>query len=434
MPRCQAAAVFAIFWAFGSAAEAGCENYTDGSMSSPAPRVRICYQDKCDETTLDYACANVSSAQFAYAVGWSVSAEIREDGRTDVAISWKGRPISPEKHKFLTCHQYEVDADACWQGAKAAEDEDGEGEIGELTLSGDWHEDATCSQSVEGRDDPWTIAQSQDGWTISRYEYGCRLFRPHFIDETVVEFAAECAIEEDSATEGKMRFDVQSYETIRATFPDSRSLMLHRCTLDASDDQKVSASDSAPTSDPSRTQLFEEKIDSAYSNFWTGMRVSGDGAEQTDVHIRGEGKGVNFNGILSINCESKSGASWKTSEIEAEEVVPGEVVIAARKSFCSAENSATNTLQLQQDLNLTAVEISDLISRVTRCWNIQQAPPEIADLRVRVQVTLNRDGTLAHSPKVLDAAETEYGRIWTGSRRECRSRVREVCSFCFTVS
>src|SRR4051794_39497918 len=38
-----------------SSVYAGCANYTDGSMHSPAPRAVLCFSGKCERTTLNYA-------------------------------------------------------------------------------------------------------------------------------------------------------------------------------------------------------------------------------------------------------------------------------------------------------------------------------------------------------------------------------------------
>jgi hypothetical protein len=86
-----------------------------------------------------------------------------------------------------------------------------------------------------------------------------------------------------------------------------------------------------------RIQLLYEPVEGVYGNFWSGMRVSGNGKNQTDIHVRGEGKTAMFEGILSLNCESKSGHLWLTSERDANETVPTEVIANARRFFCAPQ-------------------------------------------------------------------------------------------------
>ncbi len=84
-----------------------------------------------------------------------------------------------------------------------------------------------------------------------------------------------------------------------------------------------------------RTYLFDEPLEGVYSNYWSGMRVSGDGSDQTDIHVRSDGK-IEFNGTLSLNCSADSGHFWLSSEDEAEGLVPAEVFANARSFFCGA--------------------------------------------------------------------------------------------------
>ena len=82
-----------------------------------------------------------------------------------------------------------------------------------------------------------------------------------------------------------------------------------------------------------RTFLFDETLEHPFSNAWSGIRISGNGSGQTDVHIKSDGKTV-FEGTLSINCDSASGHFWTSNESEAAETVPFEVISNARRHFC----------------------------------------------------------------------------------------------------
>ncbi|MFK7903075.1 MAG: YncE family protein [Nitratireductor sp.] len=84
-----------------------------------------------------------------------------------------------------------------------------------------------------------------------------------------------------------------------------------------------------------RTFLFHEQLESPYSNGWSGIRVSGDGYDDTDLHIRSDGK-TEFEGIVRIYCASPSGHDWKLSADEAEYSVPKDMLTNARKAFCLA--------------------------------------------------------------------------------------------------
>jgi len=85
--------------------------------------------------------------------------------------------------------------------------------------------------------------------------------------------------------------------------------------------------------DEGRTYLFDEQLEGVYSNYWSGIRVGGNGRDQTDVHIRSDGKTV-FDGIISIYCNNRSGYSWMLNGEQAEYTVPPEVVTSARTQFC----------------------------------------------------------------------------------------------------
>ncbi len=85
-----------------SYANAGCANYTDGSMgNTPAPKYLVCYDNACDITEATYQCANTSSYQAGYAVGWDIDCKLNDDETESCTFSWQGRPIDPSKFDRL---------------------------------------------------------------------------------------------------------------------------------------------------------------------------------------------------------------------------------------------------------------------------------------------------------------------------------------------
>lgn len=88
---------------FAVPAYAGCANFTDGSLSAPAPRAVICFDGDCEETTLDWACGNVHGASASYANGWRF--DVSDAGET---VQRRGTKVDPAK---VTCE--EVDEGAC---------------------------------------------------------------------------------------------------------------------------------------------------------------------------------------------------------------------------------------------------------------------------------------------------------------------------------
>jgi len=68
--------------------------------------------------------------------------------------------------------------------------------------------------------------------------------------------------------------------------------------------------------------------------------------------------------------------------------------------------SSTGSIVAQMTVN----ELDALRARLAQCWNIQLAPPDPAELRVKVKMYLNEDGSLSQSPEVLEAGSTEFAR------------------------
>lgn len=56
-----------------SPAAAGCYHYTE---NPPAPRVVVCFDQRCEMTTIDFACSNVYGAQSGFANGWRIDFSI----------------------------------------------------------------------------------------------------------------------------------------------------------------------------------------------------------------------------------------------------------------------------------------------------------------------------------------------------------------------
>ena len=81
-----------------------------------------------------------------------------------------------------------------------------------------------------------------------------------------------------------------------------------------------------------RTFLFNELIEEPYWTAWSGIRVRGDGSDETGVYILAEGKAV-FEGVLSLYCNTASDHEWTLGNENAG-VVPAKVTANARKLFC----------------------------------------------------------------------------------------------------
>jgi hypothetical protein len=59
---------------------------------------------------------------------------------------------------------------------------------------------------------------------------------------------------------------------------------------------------------------------------------------------------------------------------------------------------------------MTVNELDALKARLASCWNIQLAPPDLSELRVKVKMFLNLDGTLSQSPQILEVGSSEFAR------------------------
>lgn len=59
---------------------------------------------------------------------------------------------------------------------------------------------------------------------------------------------------------------------------------------------------------------------------------------------------------------------------------------------------------------MTINELDALRARLAQCWNIQLAPPDPSELRVKVKMFLNQDGSLSQSPEILEVGSTEFAR------------------------
>jgi hypothetical protein len=92
-------------------AHATCEDYTDGSTTSPAPKVTLCYKGKCDETTLNVVCGSEGSGNYAE---YADELMIREksDGSPSIFTNKTGKKM---KASDWTCKENDDEA-GCWVG------------------------------------------------------------------------------------------------------------------------------------------------------------------------------------------------------------------------------------------------------------------------------------------------------------------------------
>lgn len=95
----------ATFLIAGTTASAGCANFEDGSMTSPAPKYRICYDDVCEETQLSWVCSNIHGTQHRYANGWATDYTSPHSGEESYTVTWQGRTIDEEKHSRLSIEE-----------------------------------------------------------------------------------------------------------------------------------------------------------------------------------------------------------------------------------------------------------------------------------------------------------------------------------------
>ena len=89
-----------------SAAWAGCANYTDGTISEPAPEVTLCFGGDCQTTTLSVECGNIHMAGYSFANGWSFSAANAEwstDGKPSKTVRINDRDIPVRDWPKVSC-------------------------------------------------------------------------------------------------------------------------------------------------------------------------------------------------------------------------------------------------------------------------------------------------------------------------------------------
>lgn len=99
------AVLFALLMLVPGVAWAGCANYIDGSMTTPAPKVATCFEGKCEETTVDFSCGNIHGAMTGFANGWRVDFIVEGDGEsanqnTKTVTSRNGKTVANDA---LTC-------------------------------------------------------------------------------------------------------------------------------------------------------------------------------------------------------------------------------------------------------------------------------------------------------------------------------------------
>jgi hypothetical protein len=59
---------------------------------------------------------------------------------------------------------------------------------------------------------------------------------------------------------------------------------------------------------------------------------------------------------------------------------------------------------------MTVNELDALRAKLATCWNIQLAPPDPSELRVKVKMYLNADGSLSQPPEIVEAGSSEFAR------------------------
>ena len=90
--------------------------------------------------------------------------------------------------------------------------------------------------------------------------------------------------------------------------------------------------------------LYPEPVEQFW-NDWTGMRVNNPESDQADIYIRAQGKAVEFNGVLSLNCHPLGlGHVWLAGAFSLgkrpatreflNETIPQQVTTQAPRFFC----------------------------------------------------------------------------------------------------
>ncbi|MFN3701781.1 MAG: hypothetical protein ACK4VI_09735 [Alphaproteobacteria bacterium] len=83
--------------------------------------------------------------------------------------------------------------------------------------------------------------------------------------------------------------------------------------------------------------IYSEPVE-IYGNLWIGKSL-----HQSKVYISGQGKTVNFEGILDLNCDSLSNSSWTAAsnfykpvfeEDDFSKIVPFQVMTGVFREFC----------------------------------------------------------------------------------------------------
>ncbi len=85
--------------------------------------------------------------------------------------------------------------------------------------------------------------------------------------------------------------------------------------------------------------LFEEKVEGVYGNNWWGKSLGPIPDRFIEIKVTAEGKTAEFEGVLSLDCRMASGHQWKAASnfrgsVNADEIVPHDVPVNARKFFC----------------------------------------------------------------------------------------------------
>jgi hypothetical protein len=89
-------------------ADAGCANFTDGSLSAPPPLVELCFGEQCETTRQEWICSTAQWVSTEFSNGLRVERNSLEDYG-----SINGQKIPAERLATLTCRPLDDNPDAC---------------------------------------------------------------------------------------------------------------------------------------------------------------------------------------------------------------------------------------------------------------------------------------------------------------------------------
>jgi hypothetical protein len=96
-----------------------------------------------------------------------------------------------------------------------------------------------------------------------------------------------------------------------------------------------------------RTFLYNQPLEDDYGNAWWGALAPSDAPGQIDLNVTGEGKTVDFSGLVTIYCQTANGHNkgdwvWRSASNfggavmvdEVYKIVDQQVPVSAGKLFC----------------------------------------------------------------------------------------------------